>query len=56
MRDPRRDQPWFPDLCRLPRLAALLAVLAWRCKPGAAPLSLKKPAANPVGVARTEGA
>ena len=28
MRDPRRDQPWFPDLCRLPRLAALLGLAA----------------------------
>lgn len=37
-------------------VATLLAVLAWRCKPGAPPLSLKKSAASPVGVARTEGA
>jgi len=28
MRDPRRDQPWLPDLCRLPRLAALLGLAA----------------------------
>ncbi|WP_125075777.1 histidine kinase [Pseudoxanthomonas sp. SGT-18] len=26
MRDPRRELPWFPDLCRLPRLAALLGL------------------------------
>ena len=26
MRDPRRDTPWFPDLCRLPRMAALLGL------------------------------
>lgn len=26
MRDPRRDAPWLPDLCRLPRLAALLGL------------------------------
>jgi two-component system sensor histidine kinase AlgZ len=26
MRDPRRDVPWLPDLCRLPRLAALLGL------------------------------
>lgn len=26
MRDPRREAPWLPDLCRLPRLAALLGL------------------------------
>ncbi len=26
MRDPRHDAPWLPDLCRLPRLAALLGL------------------------------
>ena len=26
MRDPRREAPWLPDLCRLPRLAALLGM------------------------------
>ena len=26
MRDPRRETPWLPDLCRLPRLAALLGL------------------------------
>ena len=26
MHDPRREAPWLPDLCRLPRLAALLGL------------------------------
>ena len=26
MRDPRREAPWLPDLCRLPRLAAMLGL------------------------------
>ena len=26
MRDPRHDAPWLPDLCRLPRVAALLGL------------------------------
>ncbi|WP_374014137.1 sensor histidine kinase [Pseudoxanthomonas koreensis] len=26
MRDPRHDAPWLPDLCRLPRLVALLGI------------------------------
>lgn len=26
MRDPRRESPWLPDLCRLPRLAAMLGL------------------------------